>query len=275
MDTTKMHIVVLWDGSLQSENAFRHAQRLASKSGFPVLLVRVVKKRRFLESKSEFELEVAKEKELMHTVVEELSRKYGLLPEFIIKLGDFKSCIKEVLDDFSCSIIVSPEVSSIHKGLKVNIVREFSNYGAISVPMLIANTPPLNVHDSIEVVVPVDYDSEFKDVIEWIIALSRRYGGNANFIKPVLSEAQPKQEMLNNIYFTKQMLDDNGIVYGFKTASQSEDFVDELYSFASSIDADYILTTSPNYGLMKKHSKYDDFPFVWINPRKRMYRNFN
>jgi Universal stress protein family. len=275
MDKRKAYIVILWDGSEQSENAFRHALLMRRKSEYSVLLVRVVKKRKFLESKLEFEAEVVSETERLKVVAEELGSKYGILPEFLIKLGDFKSCIKEVLEDYSCSIIVSPEEYSIHKGLTVNIVREFSSYGDIEVPMLVANHAPKSNNASIEVVVPMEYEPEFKDLIEWVISLSRRYGCNFNFIKPVLSDAQPKKELINNLYFTKQVLDDNHIVYGIKTASKEANFVDEIYSFGSSIDADYLLTTSLNYGLFRRNPKYADVPFIWVNPQKRRYRSFN
>lgn len=275
MDKGKACIVVLWDGSEQSENAFNHALLMRRRSESPILLVRVIKKRKFLESKLDFESEVAVETEKIKSVSEELSAKYGVLPEHLVKPGDFKSCIKEVLEEYSCSIIVSPEVYSIHKGLTVNVVREFSSYGDIEVPMLVANNAPRNNHVSIEVVVPMEYEPEFKDAIEWVISLSRRYGCNFNFIKPVLSDAQPKKELINNIYFTKQVLDDNKIVYGIKAASKEANFIDEIFSFASSIEADYILTTSLNHGLLHRNPKYAEMPFIWINPRKRRYRSFN
>jgi|GEM_PF-6302527 len=275
MNTKKTYIVVLWDGSEQSENAFRHALLLESKSKYAILLVRVMKKRRFLESRLSFDSEVNKEKEVMKSVAEELRCKYGMLPEYAIKLGNFKSCVREILKDFECSVIISPEYNSIHKGLRVNILKEFSNYGAIELPIVIASKPPRLNHEAIEVVVPMEYEPEFKDTIEWVIFLSRKYGCNIDFIKPVLSDNQPQKELINNIYFTKQVLDDNDIVYGIKTANKLKNFVDDIYDFADSIEANYILSTSLNYTLFKKSNKYDDVPFIWINPRKRRYANFN
>lgn len=275
MDKEKTYIVVLWDGSEQSGNAYKHALLMGKKSEYSILLVRVIKKRKFLESKLDFESGMVKEMEILKSAAEELSGKYGVLPEYLLKPGDFKSCIKEVLEDYSCSIIVSPEENSIHKGLTVNIVREFSSYGDIEVPILVANTPPRNIHASVEVVVPMEHEPEFKDAIEWVVTLSRRYGCNFNFIKPVLSDTQPKKELINNIYFTKQVLDDSNIVYGIKTASKDVNFVEEIYSFAGSIEADYILTTSLNYGLFHRNPKYAEIPFIWINPHRRRYRSFN
>jgi len=275
MDTRKIYIVVLWDGSEQSENAFRHALRMEAKSKYTILLVRVMKKRKFLESRLAFESDVVKENQVMKSVTEELRCKYGLLPEYAIKLGNFKSCVREVLKDFRCSVIISPESNSIHKGLSVNIVKEFSNYGEIDIPIVIANNAPRNQHSSIEVVVPMEYEPEFKDSIDWVIFMSRKYGCNINFIKPILNEGQPKKELLNNIYFTKQVLDDNDIVYGIKTANKLKDFVDDIYDFANTIEANYILSTSLNYNLFRKNTMYENTPFIWINPRKRIYRNFN
>lgn len=275
MATMKAYIVVLWDGSEQSEFAFRHALLMRKKSEYSLLLVRVARKKNFLESKQSFESEVLAEKDATQRAAEALNSKFGVMPEFVVKEGDLKSCIKEVLTENSCSIIVSPEVYSIHKGLTVNIVKELSNYGDIEVPMLIANNAPKKVQDSIEVVVPMEYDPEFKDVIEWVISLSRNYGCNFDFIKPVLTGAQPKKELINNIYFTRQVLDDNNIVYGIKTASKEASFINDIYSFSGSIEANYILTTSLNYGKLRKHAMYDEFPIIWINPRKRRYRSFN
>ena len=86
---------------------------------------------------------------------------------------------------------------------------------------------------------------------------------------------QPKRELLSNIYFTKQVLEANNIVYGIKSATGSDNFVDEIFSFAGSIEADYILTTSINYGLIRKNPKYGEVPIIWINPHKRLLQNFN
>ncbi len=275
MDTKKIYIVVLWDGSAQSENAFRHALLMVTKSSYTILLLRVMKKRRLFESKLTFGTEVVNEREVMNATALELQDRYGVLPEYAIKMGNFKKSIREILTDFECSVIISPEENSIHKGIAVNIIKEFSNYGAINVPILIANNAPKSKHTIIEIVIPIEYQPEFKDAIDWVVFLARKYSCNINFIKPMLSDGEPKKALLNNIYFTKQVLDDNDIVYGIKTASKLNNFVDEIYNFANNIEADYILSTSLNYNLFRKNSMYNDVPFIWINPRKRIYRNFN
>lgn len=275
MVTTKAYIAVLWDGSEQSEIAFRHALLMRKKSEYALLLVRVVRKKGILESRPSFEAEVVAENGIVKQAAEALSGRYGVLTEHVVKVGDLKSCIREVLNEYTCSIIVAPEESAIHKGALVNIIKELSSYGDIEVPMLIASSAPTKVQDSIEVVVPMEHDPEFKDVIEWVIALSRSYGCNFDFIKPVLTDAQPKKELINNIYFTRQVLDDNGIVYGIKTASKEASFIDDIYSFAASIEANYILTTSLNHGKLRRHARYGEFPIIYVNPRKRRYRSFN
>ena len=40
----------------------------------------------------------------------------------------------------------------------------------------------------------MEHEAEFKDVIDCVIAFSRKYECNFNFVKPVLSDAQPKRE---------------------------------------------------------------------------------
>ncbi|WP_320054728.1 universal stress protein [uncultured Acetobacteroides sp.] len=275
MDAKKTYIVVLWDGSEQAENAFRHALRMDKRTAFAVLIMWMVRKRKFLESKAEFDAGVASEQEALRQVAERLNGQYGLLPEYVVKSGDVRSCIAEVLEEYSCSIIVSPEEYSFPKGVVVNVVKEFSSSSDIEVPLLVANNAPRHDNASIEVVVPLEYDPEFKDAVEGIVSLSRTYGCNFNFMKPILSDGQLKKELVSNIYFAKQVLDDNHIVYGIKSASKETDFIEEVYDFASSIEANYILSMSLNYGLYRKNPKYANAPFIWVNPHKRRYRSFN
>ena len=275
MDRGKTYIVVLWDGSEQAENAYRHAQFMRKKIEYPVLLVRIVKEKGLFESKASYDMEVERERELLKSAAEELGRKYGIVPDCIVKQGAFKNCMKEVLNEYSCSIIISPETYSIPKGEEVAIAREYSKYGDTDVAVLVTNKAPQTKHSSIEIVIPMEHEAEFKDVIDCVIAFSRKYECNFNFVKPVLSDAQPKRELLSNIYFTKQVLEANNIVYGIKSATGSDNFVDEIFSFAGSIEADYILTTSINYGLIRKNPKYGEVPIIWINPHKRLLQNFN
>lgn len=275
MNSNNGYILVLWDHSDEAVTSFQHALLLAEKSKFEILIARILKKRKLFESRETFEKEVVEERECLNRKALELEAKFGLLPKTTIALGNFKSAVKKLLDEHQCSLIVCPEHISIHKGLTVNILNEFSSYGEIDIPIIIANNPPRQEHETLEVIVPMEYHPEFKDTIDWVILFSRKYHCNFDFVKPILTDAQPKKELINNIYFTKQVLDDNNIVYGIKTASKMKSFIDDIYDFASKIEANYIMSTTLNYHDYRKNPMFAEMPFICINPRKRKYRGFN
>lgn len=275
MNTTNGNILVLWDNTEETLNSFKHAYQLAKYSNFGILLLRILKKRKLFESKETFNKEVSEEEALLKESAQNLTNSYSVNLQTIIKIGDLKSAVKETLEEHKCLLIVTPESISQNKGVKVNVLQEFSSYGEVDIPIIVANKPPREDFTSLEVIVPMEHEPEFKDTIDWIIQFSRIFRCNFDFLKPVLTEAQPQRELISNIYFTKQMLEDNNIVYGIKTANKQNSFVDDIYEFANSIQANYIMSTTTNYAVYKRNEHFMHYPFICINPRKRMYRNFN
>ena len=275
MNYPKSCIAVLWDDDLQSENALLHAIRLAEKSSFSIVLLRVIKKRRFLESIRSFESFVESETLVLKQKVELLSEKHSTPIGMHMLKGNIKRCIKDFLESSRCALIVSPEHVVLNKGIKVNVLKEFSKYGAIEIPIMIATTAPRTEFSTIEVVVPMEYQSEFKDTIEWVIHFSRKYGCNFDFVRPVVSATLPQKDLMNNIYFTKQVLDANEVVYGIKTANKENNFIDDVYDFADDINANYILSTTLSYSAYRKNERFQQYPFICVNPQKRRYATFN
>lgn len=275
MDSPKSCIAVLWDDDLQSENALKHALKLADKSSSDIVFLKVIKKKSFFESADKFNALVEAETGSIRKKVEELNKKYSTSITLSILQGNLQTCVNEFIEKNNCSLIVSPEFVTLNKGVKANTIKEFSKYGAIEVPIMIATNEPQSEFASIEVVVPMEFTSEFKDTIEWVISFYRKYGCNFDFVKPALSPSIPKQDLINNIYFTKQVLDANNVIYGIKTASKEHIFVDDIYEFAENIQANYILSTTLNYAEFRKSAKFQSIPYICINPKKRKYANFN
>lgn len=275
MNNTNGYILVLWDNSNEAHNSFRHALVLAEKSKFGIVIARILKRKGIFESRQAFDKEVEEEQVKLKAAAKELEREHGVIPETIIRLGNFKSAIKQIINEIHCTLIISPEHTTIHDGLRVNILNEFSHYGEINIPIIVANSAPKKDYNSLEVIVPMEYQPEFKDTIDWVILFSRKYRCNFDFLKPILSDAQPKKELISNIYFTKQVLDDNDIIYGIKTANKIKNFVDDIYDFAQNIEANYIMSTTINYHTYRKNPLFSEIPFICINPQKRKYRNFN
>ena len=99
-------------------------------------------------------------------------------------------------------------------------------------------------------------------------------------IKPYITDDLKKKYLSNNIFFTKKMLDNKGVVYGIKTAKGKDNFSGEIFQFAGMIDADLILMMSDkfyHYTSDKKNHENNTIPIMVINPRAdlRRYQSFH
>ena len=148
-----------------------------------------------------------------------------------------------------------------------------------NVPIIAINGPPSHTR-YVEIVVPINYQKEFKETLRWVMHLSKYYKCNINFIKPFYSDPEKKKLMANNMYFTKKMLDNNNIVYGIKTAKKQKSYSEEIFKFARDIDADLIVIMGDKYRdyVVDKRTKNGHeagkIPVMCIKPMPKKFQSF-
>ncbi len=283
MDNTKKVVLVLWDFSEESENALLHAVQLARVAGNEIMLLNIIPEPwwKTLLRKKNFDNQphIQSIKKELDQVAQRVAKEHDFNPITLVLEGNPQKLIKELVATANINLIVANRciVSSQGKQLEsYSFLNNLTNK-SFCVPFIIVNGKPLHSH-YIEIVVPLDYDKKYKEVLHWIIYLSKYYKCNINLIKPYIIDEGKKKKMANNVYFTKKMLDGNKIIYGIKTAKRKNAFRDEVFKFANNIDADLILIMSDKYrmytgGISKK--EFLRVPVMCITPRVRKFQGFN
>ncbi|MBN1987891.1 MAG: universal stress protein [Bacteroidales bacterium] len=277
METTKKTILVPWDFSEGAENAILHAKQLANAADNDIMLLHIIPRSFFYKyfgnKNSAKEIDTARHK--MEEAAIDIERKYGFRPQTLVLEGRLNHVIKDMVVDTNINLVVANKIYSYDKKPieSSNFLRHLYS-PKFSVPFIITKSAPLHSH-YIEIVVPLDHDKKYKEILHWIIYLSKYYKCNINLIKPFINDEGKKKDMANNIYFTKKMLDGSKIIYGIKTAKKKNTFKDEVFKFAENIDADLILIMADKYdNYISENKDGTSVPIMCINPRARKYQSF-
>jgi hypothetical protein len=277
--TAKKVVLVPWDFSNESEIALKHALQLADVAGNDILLLHIIPSSWLnallgKQTVSGDDLDALKRK--IEAVAEKVSAENNITTISMVLEGNPIKIVRDLITTANLNLIVANKTYTYNKK-KYNtseFVKKLS-VKSLSIPFVIAESAPVHNH-YIEIVVPLDYDKKYKEILHWIIYLSKYYKCNINLIKPYISDEGKKKDMANNIYFTKKMLDGNKIVYGIKTAKRQNEFSAEVFKFASNIDADLILIMADKYnyfvGAQKGQLK---IPVMCITPRVRKLQGFH
>ena len=280
MEPTKKVVLVPWDFTPGCENAFLHAMQLAGVAQNDILIVRIIPRPwwfSYLKPKHDNMLEIEEEKKKLELVAEKLASEHNITPLTMVLEGRPTTLLRDLVVTANINLIVS-NISYKYGNQTFESSQFLRNIvlKSTSIPFIITESKPAHTH-YIEIVVPLDYDKKYKETLHWIIYLSKYYKCNINLIKPYINDEGKKKDMANNIYFTKKMLDGNKIIYGIKTAKRTSSFRDEVFKFASNIDADLILIMADKYNnyVDQKGKEPLKIPVMCITPRPRKLQGFN
>ena len=277
MDKQNATIIVPWDFTEISENSVLHAIQLAKVVDNEILLVHFMESSGVFSNKTKNLLKKEELESKLLSKAEDIFDVYKIRPQVLIEDKPVKASIKNILSTYKIDLIVMGKIYIAGK-TKTSAKDFLKIIAKFNVPIIITKEAPFHTHYT-ELVVPVDYDRKFKESIQWILYLSNYYKCNINVIKPLIHDELKKKYLSNNIFFLKKMLDKKNIVYGIKTAKGKENYNQELFSFANTIEADLILIMSDKYDKFfsdKKVEELNKVPVMVINPRAdlRRYQSF-
>ncbi len=281
MSNNKKAILILWDFTKDAENSLFHSIQLAKVADNDIILMHIINKRKLFSSNTKFERKIEEATFKLTSKVEDVYEISGIKPQVIVKEGNILKLLSGIIPELNVNLLI---MGSVYKTDSKNI-SDRSILGTITkskTPVIVTESLPLHSH-YVEIVVPIEHDKKYKETLRWIIYLSKLYKCNLNFIKPFVKDKYQKEDMRKNIYFTKKMLDKYDIVYGIKTAKKDQDYRNEIFKFASKIDADLIVAMTKKYHKYMNNKKKPDthgsktkIPIMYINPRAdiRKYGGF-
>lgn len=297
-------ILVPWDFSEDSEKALAHAYQLAQMVGDNVMLVHFIRRpslligagareklhRQEIEAQEKLKKEVdrlsrlfeAKREELRQSLEQEeyQDRKVQsvtILP-YVLVYRNISKSLAALYASMGVNLVVTTANYRLPNKKQLNmlaVLRKVKSGRLTTVPFILVKQLPTHRYYT-DVVLPLDFNKNFKESIRWVAYLSSYYHCNVNIIKAPAKNAEAKQGIASNTYFTKKILDASNVVYGIKNADRNKEFRFEVENFVKEIDADLVLVMTDRIEKLFPNGEITiDVPIMLINPLAKLKQSFN
>lgn len=297
-------ILVPWDFSEDSEKALAHAYQLAQMVGDNVMLVHFIRRpslligagareklhRQEIEAQEKLKKEVdrlsrlfeAKREELRQSLEQEeyQDRKVQnvtILP-YVLVYRNISKSLAALYASMGVNLVVTTANYRLPNKKQLNmlaVLRKVKSGRLTTVPFILVKQLPTHRYYT-DVVLPLDFNKNFKESIRWVAYLSSYYHCNVNIIKAPAKNAETKQGIASNTYFTKKILDASNVVYGIKNADRNKEFRFEVENFVKEIDADLVLVMTDRIDRLFPNGEITiDVPVMLINPLAKLKQSFN
>ena len=261
------HIILIpWDFTPVAECALQHGFKFAEKANSKkIVLIHIIK--------NEKEHDDALEK--LQQVASDNQGKNGLKIEALVRVGSIFTTIGEVAAEIEAELVVmgTHGLKGMQKltgswALKVIV--------SSKVPFVVVQEPP-NETDLRDIVFPVDFKRENKEMLNWVSYLHRHFNPKFHIIKPNTTDVGFIKKIKANIAFSRKFMDNKSVDYEIHTAEGKKSFPLEIMEFGKNINADLILILSTkNIGLtdfvLGAQEQYviansSKIPVMVVNPR--------
>ncbi len=263
-------ILVTWDFTEVSAFALEHAVRIAKMVGNSIQLIHIL-------NKKDEEATILQD---MQKIAEDCNQKFGIKPGIIVKEGTIFTTISEVANNIQANLVImgTHGIRGMQKltgswALKVIV--------GSNVPFIVVQAPPKNNYLQ-KIVVPINFKSENKEKLPWIVYLAQYYRSEILIFRDFVSDERLATKVNQNILFLKKALENKGIRYSVHTNQTKEDFANASIEFTKNNQADLIaVMTTKNIslkdyvmGASEQQIIANDckIPVMCINPREELYK---
>jgi nucleotide-binding universal stress UspA family protein len=254
----KKIILVTWDFTPVSQNAFLHALKMAKTVDNTIRLLHVVK-----EDK---DIKAAEDK--LKVEVSRLSIENSFPVEYVILKGTiFSQISKYTADNDNLGMVVM----GTH-GIKGK-QKYFGSYAlrviiGSPVPFVVVQDPPENMDKVGNIVFPIDFKSENKEKLQWAIYMGKYFNAKIHLFKSPVTDKSLAKKVNVNLNFAIRFLIQNNLDYEIHTSMRRGNFTKAMVNFAKEINSDMLMITTT------KHITFLDYLFgapeqyIMANPYK-------
>ena len=241
----KKTILVTWDFTRVSENAFLHALKMARTVDNNIRLLHVVNE----------ESDIPKAEVKLKKDVQRLSVTYDFPVGAVIQAGTIFSQVSKYTADHDELGMVVMGTHGIRGKQKY-----FGSYAlrvivGSPIPFVVVQGPPDNMDRMSNIVFPIDFKSENKEKLQWAIYMGKYFNARIHLYKsPVMDKSLAKKVNVN-LNFAIRFLIQNNLDYEIHTSLRRGNFNKLVMEFARKIKSDMILITTT------KHITYLDYVF--------------
>lgn len=248
MEKSKKTILVPTDFKQVADYALQHAIRVSSVVGEKITLFHVVPQK----------ADVDGAEKLLNEVAQETKEKFGLLPKYVVGVGDVVNEIARISSELNVSMVIMGS-ESIKGKVDLGQYWALKVITASKVPFVTIQEPPINKRYD-EVVFPIDFTVENKEKHSWISYFSDYYVSRFHLIKPNVSDPELVAKIDLNMASAVKCLDEKGARYEVYTVDGNKPYAEEVLDLAVNIRADLIVIMTTR--------KHDDGTFV-VEPHEQ------
>ncbi|MCF8378529.1 MAG: universal stress protein [Bacteroidales bacterium] len=243
----KKTILVTWDFTEVSDNAFLHALKIARSVDNTIRLVHIVK------ADEESVLKEVKEK--LKAKTEELTKFHNIPVESVLLKGTIFSEISKYASDNKDVVMVVMGTHGIKGKQKYFGSAALKVIIGSTIPFVVVQNPPEEKEHFSDVVFPIDFKSENKEKLFWAIYMGKYLNAKIHLFKSPVTDKSLSKKVKVNLNFAIRFLIQNNIDYEIHTSVKSGNFAKEVMSFSREIKADMIIITTT------KHITFLDYIF--------------
>ena len=253
-------IIVTWDFTKVSGNAFLHALKIARSINNELLLLHVIKTKN--------PNEIADAAKRLKETASILENEHEIKLDSIVLAGN-------IFDKVSRYTADHKEVTMVVMGTHgISGTQKFFGSYALRViigspvPYLVVQNKPENMDRFNNIVFPIDFKSENKEKLQWAIFMGKYFNSKVHLFKTPISDKSLSKKINTNLNFAIRFLIQNNLDYEIHTARKSSNFSKEMLAFSEEIMADLLLITTT------KHITFLDYlfgapeQFIIANPKK-------
>jgi nucleotide-binding universal stress UspA family protein len=265
MENISRPVIVPWDFTQISMNAYEHAVNLASILKKEIVLLHIV--RDVTDIDNSFEKLKAK--------AIELQNEFKITTHPIIKSGNIFDTVKVFADESKAEMVVmgTHGVKGWQKFFGSNALKMVAKS---KIPFVIIQEKPLTGKFD-NIIFPIDFRKENKEQVNYINYLSSNFGSKFLVFKRLASDRGFKKRIASNLHFVESFFKMNNINYEIFSATNKLSFEKEVVQFAKEMNSELIIVlTTRDLGFVdyliaaKEQSiiaNSEKIPVMCINPK--------
>lgn len=241
----KKIILVTWDFTPVSKNAFLHALKMAKTVDNTIRLLHVVKEDKDIKpAENKLKLEAST-----------LSIENNIPVDYVILPGTIFSQISKYTADHEELGMVVMGTHGI-KG-KQKYFGSFALRVIIGspIPFVVIQDPPENMDKVSNIVFPIDFKSENKEKLQWAIYMGKYFNAKIHLFKSPVTDKSLAKKVNVNLNFAIRFLIQNNLDYEIHTTAKRGNFTKAMVKFAYEIKSDMLMITTT------KHITFIDYVF--------------
>jgi len=265
MENLNKPIIVAWDFTIISQNAFEHAVNLSNILKKDIILLHIV------ENPSDIESSFEK----LKLKTQELKKSFMVNSHPVVKTGNIFETIKEVSQEYKAEMVVmgTHGIKGFQKIFGSRALKVIANS---KMPFVVIQDKPKSSKFD-KIVFPIDFRTENKEKVKYINYLSANFNAKFLLFKRKVADKGFRKKIASNLLFVETFLKNNNVAYEIFNAEGNISFEKETVKFSKEQGADLILvltTRDINFldYLLAAREQYvianpEKIPVMCINPK--------